>query len=349
MLIIIAIVYLLLERSIPVAGYTFNGREGWQDISCDSMDDCRNTGTMIGNYTCTGMGNCFCGSAYNCYCKGNMGDCNCQRATNCIADGNLGNVNGECVDGAVTCMNGYDTCNCGTASTCACFGTWDVNYDSKITDYIGDESGAYSSSGCTVLNMNNGGSVCLNAGAIAGIVIGSVIGLALLVLWCWWCRKQRIASMIASSPPVVVQDMSLQNYPNSNGEIQIMNQVPPSSFFTNSNEPLAMPVAMPVGVQQQAPYGSVYPQHNPEINPYQQFSSQMQQPMQQPMQMGGGPMQQPMQIGVPMQMGGGVMGGYPHQAVQQGTGMPYNNYNNNQPNNNTYSQVYPQHMNTGGY
>lgn len=168
------------------------------------MSDCFNRGNKIGNYTCTGMGNCNCGSAYNCYCKGNMGDCNCDTATNCYAIGNLGNLNAMCTEKLVFCGSDMYDCNCGSAKDCYCadyggsyMGT--VNYNSKKTDlhcnmFYSDE-----------LHDNvNGGSDCLNAGAIAGIVLGTLAAFGLCIGSIYWCRKRSSSSTVPENGGISV-------------------------------------------------------------------------------------------------------------------------------------------------
>jgi hypothetical protein len=126
-----------------------------------------------------------------------FGAVNCQQATNCIAYTTVsGSVYGQCSSN-VTCDGIGGDCHCGAADTCFCSSVFNnnvyvrpdatLNMPPKSADDFFDD--AFGSNRCKVVHSVDGGSTCLSAGAIAGIVIACIVLLAILVFLCY--RKRR--------------------------------------------------------------------------------------------------------------------------------------------------------------
>ena len=112
------------------------------------------------------------------------GDLHCQQSDNCIGQGGSvrGDVLGQCSKN-VSCSGIGGSCRCGAADTCSCLSDSSNAVYVKTGESI-DEPSCYSCR-CTVKTAADGGSSCIDTGAIVGIVLGAIFVCAIALYLCY--------------------------------------------------------------------------------------------------------------------------------------------------------------------
>lgn len=167
------------------------------------------------------------------------GDLHCQQSDNCIGQGGSvrGDVLGQCSKN-VSCSGIGGSCRCGAADTCSCLSDSSNSVYVKTGGSI-DEPSCYSCR-CTFKTAADGGSSCIDTGAIVGIVLGAIFVCAIALYLCYRNRKHVFALCYSKTSQCATMPMPM---PYHLSEYQL--SYGPGSTFDEEPSAVARQVVQP--------------------------------------------------------------------------------------------------------